>query len=457
SPRVRAEAALSLTRLGALETVELARHWLKKSDDPELVRAGTEILALARADEWPDAITRLLLQRETRAVGLTLALAAPHPRLVAALGGLLTDRNSDTTLVLSALGRASSAEAARLLGRELLRPEHASAAAYALALMEDSTALVELEQALAKTSPRALAARALVVREFRLRASSGDLEDTLEELLKARSADDRAAGAWGLATLDPARARALLKARDPIVVRAAARAGLRGDAAKAAAMRLIDERDPLTRAALAVCLVDGSAADLVPTRNLEMLLAEVPGAAPLVVRALAQRDSLEQRPRIEQLLASPETALRAHVALGLGESRSPSAVGLLERSYAFEASAEVRRAIIVALSKRTESTRLRTLRLAATLDGDAATRESARLALSGQRLTFSGGGTFWLRVASSEGAGSAGRVVEVGTPSGLVLPAVSDPSGIVAFTDLPEGPLTLRLADAPHSNNAWSP
>ncbi|HEY6560243.1 MAG TPA: HEAT repeat domain-containing protein [Polyangiaceae bacterium] len=458
SPEVRAEAALSLTRLGALETVELARHWLAKAEVPELQRAGAEILALTRADGWPEAIARLLLQPESRAAGLRLANEAPHPRLVPALAATLAE-SSDPALVLSALGRTSAPEAVRVLERELNRARHRAASAYALSQMEGAAAEEALERALARPLARTLAARALVVRYTRRRGATGVLEQSLERLLRGRTGDERAAGAWGLAVLDEARAPALLRSSDKIVVRAAARAALRGEAALAAAARLQKERDPLTRSALAACLIDPVASDHVPTRTLEVLLDDVPGAAPLVARALASRDAPDQRSRLEQLLESAEPTLRAHVALGLGASAWPSAVGLLEQSYEFEPSAEVRRAIVVALSGRRESTRLRTLRLAAALDGDAAVRQSARLALAGQNLalTGSGGGTLWLQVLTTDGAGAAGRALEVQTATGLVLPAVSDPSGIVAFTALPEGPVALRLADAPRHNDPSGP
>src|SRR5690606_24657298 len=47
SPQVRAEAALALTELGNLETVELARHWLQTEEAPFARIAATRILALA--------------------------------------------------------------------------------------------------------------------------------------------------------------------------------------------------------------------------------------------------------------------------------------------------------------------------------------------------------------------------------------------------------------------------
>jgi hypothetical protein len=42
-----------------------------------------------------------------------------------------------------------------------------------------------------------------------------------------------------------------------------------------------------------------------------------------------------------------------------------------------------------------------------------------------------------------------GRPVLVTVSTGLALPAVSDPDGIVTLARLPAGPLSLRLAPAP--------
>jgi hypothetical protein len=173
-------------------------------------------------------------------------------------------------------------------------------------------------------------------------------------------------------------------------------------------------------------------------------------AAPLAARALAARDCPELRPRIEALLQNTDATLRAHAALGLAASERASAVGLLARVYEFEPNPRVRRAVIIALSQRTEPTRLRTLRLAARLDGCRRVREGARLALTGHRHGRPERGTnpFWMEVAFNRASADAAqlqRAVLLQTPSGLALPLLADPDGSVVLSGLPPGPIDARI------------
>lgn len=457
STEVRAAAAVALTRLGDLETVTLARHWLGEKTVPELRLAGAQILALEHTPDWPDAISALLSDPETRSQGLDLALAAPHPKLAATLVERLGSADGDAEQAIAALGRAGGPEAARFLSRELASDEHGSAAAYALALMEGELATEALGRALQRPALRALAARAAVVRRTTLQESVPGLSSALESLASSKDGAERAAGAWGLAVLDESRAVDFLNSKDPVMVRAAARTAWHGRAATVAAARLTRETDALTRAALAVCLVNPPAADGIPTLVITRLLREVPAAAPLAARALAMRDDAALRPVIEDLLENSDAWLRAHTALGLAFSADASALGLLSRSYRFEAAPEVRSALVAALGERPERTRSRTLRLAAALDPDAGVRARARLGLSDGEASASsqGTGSFWLRIAQGTPGATEPRAVALGLSGGLAIPAVSDPGGFLILTGLPQGSVTVRLADAPRSNNAW--
>ena len=165
--------------------------------------------------------------------------------------------------------------------------------------------------------------------------------------------------------------------------------------------------------------------------------------------ALAIRDEPDHRPQLQALLEGGDAVLRAHVALGLGASREPSALGLLETAYRFESDAPVRHAIVTALSRRSERTRLRTLRLAAYLDSDRATREAAALARRGARLgtTFGASGTLWLVLAAAGSGKSDARSwsVLIGLPGGLALPLVADPDGLVTAGRLPRGAISVRI------------
>ena len=147
-----------------------------------------------------------------------------------------------------------------------------------------------------------------------------------------------------------------------------------------------------------------------------------------------------------------------HVALGLAKSKDPSAVGLLERAYRFEQDADVRYAIVVSLSRRSEPTRMRTLDLAAELDGNRRVRTAARVA-HGSRLrpAETGNATFWAVLAESDGASGKEHPASIATPTGLALPVVADPDGLLTVGKLPSGPVTLRLAAEANESNAPKP
>jgi len=462
TPEIRTEAAVVLTELGALETVPLARHWLEHERESPLARlAAARILALAHTADATEEIERLLQADDTREAGLDLALLAPHPKLVAPLEKLLAGADAATcSRVLGAIGRCGGENAAKVLAAQLTQPGRAAAAGYALALTPHRAASDRLEAALRSAATRRLAARAAVIRELGLGESVAGVEPALESLLASGQPADRAAGAWGLAARDPKRVREFLASAHPEVVAAVASLATTRESARWAARRLLKEPAGSTRTALCIALVHETAADLVPTRLLIELVETGAASAPLAARALAARDSVDLRPRIEALFENADALMRIHVALGLGSSQSPDVVGLLDRGYRLDADADVRHAVVVALSHRTERTRLRTLRLAARLDGDAKVREAARLALRGQRLVElpAGVGTFWLTVSSSapRTAASAAQpqAALLQTATGLALPLVAAPDGAMVVAHLPPGLVRLRLATPAQSSQA---
>ncbi len=461
TPEVRTEAAVALTELGALETVPLARHWLEHERESPLARlAAARILALAHTADAAEEIARLLQDADTREVGLDLALVAPHPDLVAPLEKLLDGADAATdSRVLGAIGRCGGERAASVLAAQLNRPDRGSQAAYALAVTPHEAASDRLEAALQSAGTRRMAARAAVVRELALGEAVTGLEAALESLLASGQPADRAAGAWGLAARAPERVRELLRSAHPEVVGAAASLATTRESARWAARRLLREPAGPTRTALSIALVHQTGADLVPTRLLVEMVETGGAAAPLAARALAARDCDELRPRIEALFENADAMMRIHVALGLGTSHSPDAVGILDRGYRADANADVRHAVVVALSHRTERPRLRTLRLAARLDGDPKVREAARLALRGQRLLElpAGSGTFWLTVSSSSPRTAGAEQPQAAllqTATGLALPLVAAPDGAIVVTRLPAGLVRLRLATPARSSQA---
>ena len=461
APEVRTEAAIALTELGALETIPLARHWLQHERESTLARlAAVRILALAHTADAPQEIERLLREAETREAGLDLALLAPHPALVAPLEKLLDDADADTqSRVLGAIGRCGGQRATDVLSAQLANSQRGPQAAYALALTAHESAAERLEAALQSADTRRLAARAAVVRELVLGESVAGLEEALRRLLASDEARDRAAGAWGLAARNPERARKYLESTHPEVVTAVASLATTRQSARWAARRLLREPPGPTRTALSIALVHDAGAHLVPTRSLVEMVEAGGAAAPLAARALAARDRDDLRPRIEALFENADAMMRSHVALGLGKSRAADVVGILARGYRTEEDADVRHAMVVALSRRTERTRLRTLQLAARLDSDRRVREAARLALRGRRLfeSAAGAGTFWLTVqAASPRAPGEGqpRAALVQTTNGLALPLVAAPDGSIVATRLPAGQVRLRLATPAQSSQA---
>ncbi|HEX3852161.1 MAG TPA: hypothetical protein VHW01_14415, partial [Polyangiaceae bacterium] len=128
-----------------------------------------------------------------------------------------------------------------------------------------------------------------------------------------------------------------------------------------------------------------------------------------------------------------------------------SALGILERAYRFETDAGVRLAIVHALAARREPARLRPLGLARMLDGSAAVREAAALALASAEPNNENSGpqTAWLDF-SLEPDDTLGSAPALGalviTAGGLALPVFADPDGVLLLPALPTGPIELRLA-----------
>lgn len=445
-----ASAALALTRLGNFETVELARHWSRsREQNTSLLVAAAEILALAGEPDGARLTARLLQNPDTRHEGLKLAAARPEPDLTRPLIAALQDASpSESSWIITALGRSRDPRAAQKLGELARGGDRADFAAYALALSSAERASHVLGALLLDSRHRRRAARAAILRRAALGAANAPegLDDALEVMLTSASPADRAVAAFGLALQDTQRAHSLLGSRDALLVQAAARAAPFAGAARAAGSRVGTLPPGPTRSQLALSLVDPGARALVPTRVLLELIAEAGPAAPLSAFALGERDSETTRAHLLEYLASPDPQLRGHVAQGLGGSTEPSAIGLLETAYRFEVDPDVRHAIALGLARRPEAVRRRTLELAARLDPNARVRHTARLALEGIRPSpFSPGvGTVWLVLEGPQGPGA--KAVQLAVPGGMALPLLADPDGVGALVGLPAGPVGLRLA-----------
>ncbi|MBN1608128.1 MAG: HEAT repeat domain-containing protein [Polyangiaceae bacterium] len=464
-PELRARAAVALTRLGDLETVPLAQRWSAAGQDAVLRVAGARILALTHARGWQRALGALLDDDATRDAALALAAEAGHPALGGSLVRCLALASSadQAERILTALSRAGGSASVQALSSKLEDPRLGSSAAYALALASDGQATSVLERALGRPAVAPRAARAAVIRHSMLGESTEGLPAALERLLASPLPARRAAGAWGLATLQPQRLGNLLRSSDPVIVRAAARAltQARSEARMAAADRLGTETDRVTREALALVLVHADAAARVSTRLLGDLVDAGGPAAPLATFRLVARRDAEIDQVVMPLLTSPDALWRAHAALGLGHRREPRAVGLLEEAYVRETDDSVRRAIVTALGCHARAVPFGTLGTAMLLDPDPGTRQAARLAAQGRSWRElaeldSGPASLWLElVASKKSDTVAYPPTIVRTTSGLALPMVPDPDGLITALGLTVGPIELRLV--PDSSTRRSP
>jgi hypothetical protein len=268
--------------------------------------------------------------------------------------------------------------------------------------------------------------------------------------------------------------RELLRSPDPAVVRAASRACLVAGpgAIAAAAERLTRETDGVTRTALSIVLASPEGA--LPMSNTQLWAwAEEGGEmAPLAIRALGARETGAGERRLDRFLASPDPVLRVHAALALSDSPEPDSASRLARAWQYETEPSVRRAIVAALSRRSEPQRIAPLRMAARLDPDTIVRETARGALGpGAKAPGDPGGFYpgrcpscryvaFIDVVRSEiGSRSeiGGRTGLLVTSSGIALPMVTDPDGALIAPGLPPGASSFRLASAPPEDNAVRP
>ena len=447
APEARAAAALALLGFGSTEVVELGRHWLKAERQPVLVAAAVEILARRGSADAAAALADLAGNEATRQLALGLFLLTDGS--IPAPAALDPDMAGERAAALLELFARGGAWGAPRLERALQTPASAGLAIYALSRAPGVRARARLERALAEPRLRALSLRALALRHARLGDDAARLNQLLPTSLRAAEPNERAAAAFAQALLDPRTLEQHLAAPDAVVVRAVARLASSGAGARAAVRRLLHERDPVLQVALSIGLADVDAADLATT---PLLLELTHGAGPaslLAAAALSARKDADLLPLVRELLLSGDPWLRAHALLGLSRARDPDALGLIENAYRFEPDASVRHAAVVALSRRSESVKIRTLTLAAELDASRAVRDAARLALAGQSLTDGvvGPETLWLELSKNPGLGAAVvPVALVRAGDGLALPLVADPDGVVVGAGTDPARVDVRLA-----------
>lgn len=402
-PEIQAAAALALLRLGHLETVELAEHWLEHRHEPlAIVAATAEILLVSRAPNAEAAFKRLLEQAPDRAV--ELLQRHPNGAAEAELGRHWEQLPASVREpALAALGRGSSSAALHVVGSQLKSPERANAAALALAQSPAPEAGELLQQALASPRTRLLAVRALVLRSTLGFSVPSELSEQLQTLRRSSRPLEAFVGVWGLSALDESFAIEQVLHGKPEAMQAAVSTALRHSSRffRACASRLQQsEASP----ALSVALLDDRAARLVSTSQL-LEWAQSPSPLKLTaVARLAQRDDPRQQARIEQFVQAPDLSLRAAAYLGFGKHPAARKSADLVRALRQETQAVVRRAIIVALSQRPRhQLPPLVLRDAARFDPDPEVRALARLAASGAALSAAPSGTevAWLESRDS--------------------------------------------------------
>ena len=457
---VRPDAARSLAELGDEETVELARHWLKHETEPDFRVAAARILLDFRTRDAGSATASLLADERTREAGLALANLVGLPDASEALlRGARAAAGAERSDWFAALGRSGSPSALSFLGGALSARETSSLAALALALSPAADAEAILERALRDPKTRRAALRASMVQKVALDRAPHGWDSALAALSGSRDESDRAVFTQASVLFAPKRAAELVPHADRVELAAVSRLARLPEVSRALAERLESEPNPAAREALAACLASPVAAEQVPSDVLLALLDAGGIAAPLAARALSARDSRTLRPKITSLLESDDPLLRSHAALGLGDSREGSALGVLERAYRFETDDSVRLAIVIALGSRREPARFRVLETARALDSAAAVRQAAALALTGASAPpdASGPHSAWLelQLASPDAThGALRRGALLITASGLAIPAFADPDGVLVLPGLPSGSFELRLAAEPRTDDA---
>jgi len=482
-PVFQSAAALALVRLGDATPVALARAWVKSEDNRQR-RAGAEVLARLGTDDADEAIAALLSANGTRSEGVRLAFATPRKELIKPLAVVLDSlTGDDRDKAIATIGRAGGAEAVAVLLAHFDKPDLATAVAFALARMPAKEARIALERALTSAStktgaPRRLVVRASTVRALLLHDEPAGLGAALEALVAEKAVEDQAIGYFGLVATGRMRVRAAVKEtlanmqgtkRDVVlgsIGRASLARGPEGPAEFADVLRQtgIFETQKQISPSVGIALLADTRNESLSTETLVRLAEEGGPLAPLAARVLPRRDSDAVRTRIKRLLAGTDPVIRAHAALGLADDPEPDAVSLLVEAYRFEEDAFVRRAVIRALSVRTENQRLATLNIARDLDPDDGVRALARAALAGRSLlpplTDPAGTVLWVSLVANAPAATAsisGRAARFVRPDGLAVPVVSDPDGVLIVPGMPEGRMGLTLAPEAISGDAPSP
>ncbi len=451
--RTAAAAAVSLAKLGDTSVATLVVPWLDQSE-PRVVGAAAEVLVILGHPKAPMAVTKALKDAVTRSAALELAGDLANAELAGPVAKLLPTLEGEEALrAVMALGRMGAAgEIAKLVEHEALGPAAISALGQSAAPASAQAIEAGLEDA--KPARRRAFVRAAIIRALVLSEEVPGLEAALVSFAKSQDGSDHETAAFGYVALGKATAKEALGEKPSLaIVAGAARGALvrGGDELQAFGPIFagVDAEKPSTLATAAgVVLLSREGADRVPFQTLLRLAENGGPLAVLAARALPRRDDGTARARVRALLEGTDPAVRAAVALGLGEASDPSSASILAERYGLEDDERVRRAIVRALSLRTEVQRERVLKMAAAIDPDGDVRRFAKVGLQKRRVArgneFDPGLASMIRVESGGAAPPALRLV---LPSGLAVPVVPAPDGGLLLGGIPFGRSSLEASN----------
>ncbi len=457
----RAGALDAMVQMGDSRAVTAASS-MSKDPEPRIRESAVGALVRLGAAERFRGVEQLIGDEETAREGVRLAGLAVDGGVAKALAAraMASSDPEVRSLALFALGRCEDTLALQALLEFVKDPLRAGDAAAALARSPAPGAASAIQALMKEASSRRLGARAYILRAATRNERLPWGTVALEAMAGSVDAKDRAVGLAGLVLLGQVDAMRALSDSDAGVRRAGAMAALidaRATTRMGLLRRSASEPDELVRRLERAALVSGDPEGLVTSAVLTQSLVAGESDAPLAAMTLAARADSHELEAVDGLLLSSDPILRAHAALGLGESLEASATGRLSRAYEFEVDPAVRHAILLGLARRTgdadSPARLAVLRTAAKLDPDRGVRAVAVRALANlpasnrapPRLEVA-----WVRLATPSGEASPGRVAGMLVGSdGVAVPVAFDTDGYALVPIVPGEARLLLTARIP--------